>query len=35
MGSFDESSAKFYAAQTLSAIGFMHGRGIIHRCVKS
>ncbi|TIB09535.1 hypothetical protein E3P89_03169 [Wallemia ichthyophaga] len=34
MGSFDEKSAKFYAAQTLSVIGFMHGRGIIHRDIK-
>ncbi|TIA89673.1 hypothetical protein E3P99_01959 [Wallemia hederae] len=34
MGSFDEKSAKFYAAQTLSAIGFIHGRGVIHRDIK-
>lgn len=34
MGSFDEKSAKFYAAQTLSVIGFMHGRGVIHRDIK-
>lgn len=30
-GSFDLDSAKFYAAQILSAVGHIHSRGVIHR----
>ncbi|GAA5903047.1 PDK1 family serine/threonine-protein kinase [Sporobolomyces salmoneus] len=33
-GSFDLRSARYYAAQILSAVGFMHGKGVIHRDLK-
>lgn len=30
-GKFDESQARFYAAEVLLAVGFLHDNGIIHR----
>ncbi|GEM12600.1 3-phosphoinositide dependent protein kinase-1 [Rhodotorula toruloides] len=33
-GSFDLRSARYYLAQILSAVGFMHDKGIIHRDLK-
>ncbi|GAA5844891.1 hypothetical protein JCM11251_004663 [Rhodosporidiobolus azoricus] len=33
-GSFDLRSARYYTAQILSAVGFMHEKGIIHRDLK-
>lgn len=30
-GSFDETSARFYAAQVISALEHMHKKGVIHR----
>ncbi|GAA6008515.1 hypothetical protein JCM11491_004505 [Sporobolomyces phaffii] len=33
-GSFDLRSARYYAAQILSAVGFMHEKGVIHRDLK-
>ncbi|BGP51465.1 serine/threonine protein kinase [Rhodotorula kratochvilovae] len=33
-GSFDLRSARYYVAQILSAVGFMHEKGVIHRDLK-
>ncbi|BGO95195.1 hypothetical protein NBRC10512_000978 [Rhodotorula toruloides] len=33
-GSFDLRSARYYLAQILSAVGFMHDKGVIHRDLK-
>ncbi|KAL8685487.1 MAG: hypothetical protein Q9218_007732 [Villophora microphyllina] len=34
MTTFDEESAKFYSAEILDTIDFMHARGVIHRDLK-
>lgn len=31
VGSFDEDVSKFYAAEIVLALEYMHGKGIIHR----
>ncbi|GAA5860844.1 hypothetical protein JCM8547_003866 [Rhodosporidiobolus lusitaniae] len=33
-GSFDLRSARYYVAQVLSAVGYMHEKGVIHRDLK-
>ena len=31
IGSFDETCTRFYTAEMVSALEYLHGRGIIHR----
>lgn len=34
LGSFDEECTRFYAAEVTMALDHMHGKGILHRCVR-